>query len=625
MSPTLDRSIAGKVATTLAAALAAAYFFQSSTLAPNRTDEGLLLGYVDDMAHGVRPFHDFVDVYGFLNWIFPVAFYEAFGEQVWGVRVWMLVLKLVTLGIAYALMRSLAHVPGEPDGWMSGGRFYAALGALWTVTLLGAQWQLLQTPYPFLTVMPLVLGAWCAIVLAPFRSTGWNVLAAAMLTACTVWTKLNTGLYLLAGGLLAYLFWIDLSRAPAGSSGIGGGRLLPLARRATLVAAGVLPLFAIRQHFTLWYFLYLAVPLIWSLGWALRATAGRGEAAPEASGQLRTCATYLLATSVLSTLLLLAYSGRHALDHVRQIFAIVSWLNYAVPFPPLGAPGGYVGFNEYYWLELPWAVTAAFAVWTLLGNRFGPKAFGAGWTHRRAQVSALFLLLVAHSFVMYSRHDESHIYQVVVLAVPVLFVVLAQIEAFVSTNRPALRGALRVALGSVCVWYASSLTVVPRASSFSVGKGDWHSPKLEHLRYRDAESRYVRYPSPLPVSDRECDRAEDDAAEYVGSLARPGEALVLTSDRLIHLTSGTRPVGGRYHFLFYLTSTGLLDRAGFDALVPRQVVEDILADPPPVIVSSLESAPLQEVFPEFRLLRDTQYTQTRQYCSLVVYERTAAR
>src|SRR5262249_39130307 len=150
-----------------------------------------------------------------LNWIFPVAFYEAFGEKVWGVRMWMIVLKLITLFAAYVLVSRLTLVrakndqPGDSATWVP-GRFYAAMAAIFTTVLIGAPWQSLQTAYAFNNVMPLVIGAWYFILCAPLESPRKNVYVAGALTAAAIWTKLNTGMYLFAGGLFAYFFWIPV-------------------------------------------------------------------------------------------------------------------------------------------------------------------------------------------------------------------------------------------------------------------------------------------------------------------------------------------------------------------------------------------------------------------------------
>src|ERR1041385_6755498 len=164
----------------LVGACAAFYFFQFSTLSPNHTDEGLILQYIDDIAHGEWPFYDFIDAYGLLNWIFPVAFYEAFGETVWGVRMWMIVLKLVTLFSAYFLVRRLTPVRARrganaPEGTWVGGRFYAAWAARWFAVLLGFPWQSRKTAYAFNNVLPLVIGAWYFVLCKPAASPRKNV------------------------------------------------------------------------------------------------------------------------------------------------------------------------------------------------------------------------------------------------------------------------------------------------------------------------------------------------------------------------------------------------------------------------------------------------------------------
>jgi hypothetical protein len=123
------------------------------------------------------------------------------------------------------------------------------------------------------------------------------------------------------------------------------------------------------------------------------------------------------------------------------------------------------------------------------------------------------------------------------------------------------------------------------------------------------------------ITDHEWDIIEDDAAAYVKSISLPDEdVLLLTANRLFYLNSDTRPIGGRYHFYFYLASVGLLDRQGFDRLVPREVVEDILRRPPRVIASAYGYVPLALVFPEFAELRDTSYQRTGEFRHIWIYE-----
>src|SRR6187455_1420547 len=79
----------------LALLLVAFYLVQNARIATNHTDGGLILTYIDDIANGRYPHRDFIDAYGPLNWPMPVLFYKLAGHQEWGVRIWLLLLKLV--------------------------------------------------------------------------------------------------------------------------------------------------------------------------------------------------------------------------------------------------------------------------------------------------------------------------------------------------------------------------------------------------------------------------------------------------------------------------------------------------------------------------------------------------
>ncbi|HEX7672261.1 MAG TPA: hypothetical protein VF395_21845 [Polyangiaceae bacterium] len=621
------------------AVLAALYFFQSSTLAPNQTDDGLLLQYIDAMAHGERPFFDFVDAYGLVNWILPVTFYKAFGNRVWGVRMWMILLKVITVAAAYLLTHALAREPlvtelpgtgGAADeesrgktGPLGRGHFYAGFSALFTTILLGAQWQSLQTAYAFITVMPIVLFGWYFLLCAPLRDPKKNVAVAALLTAMAIWTKLNTGMYLFAGGLFSYFFWVPRTLDGEASSGEGRKterRIFVQLRVVGAMAYAVLFSLSIRRYFNVWFFLFLTLPLVIGLGWSMIATTRSEASKVDPRAHLEPFFRYLLTTLALSLLVLFGYYGKHAGEYARELSGILSHIKYTAPFPALGKPGLYVGLNEYYWLELPWLLTALFVVWIFAGSGRGAPTFGEEWPRRRAQVSSLFVLITLHTFVMYARSDETHIFQALVLVMPVLFVVLAQLDAFLCARRPSIRFPLRFGLVSFGLLYAGTLAVMPTMDAFAIGQSDWTSPKFEHLRYRRLNSPYVREFA-TQLYDRDWDIADDQAAAYVKSISlHDEEMLLLTANRLVYLNSDTRPIGGRYHFFFYLASVGLLDREGFDALVPKSVVDDILERPPRVIVAGIGWVPLAVVFPEFAWIRDNYYEQTRHYRHIIVYE-----
>jgi hypothetical protein len=605
------------------------YFFQSSTMAPSHTDEGLILECIDAMAHGKRPYFDFADAYGLLNWVFPVAFYKAFGYRVWGVRMWMLLLKVITVATTYVLVRALADEKGpaaEQGPGRRRGRLFAGAAFVGVMVLLGAQWRSLQTAYAFITVMPLTLGAWYFLLASPFRDPRRGVIAAAVLTACTIWTKLNTGMYLFSGGLFAYFFWVPV-RFPGKYSEDRGLLAHPNARRwfakARLLGAGAYAaifFFSIRQHFNVWFFLYLVVPLVIGLVWTATVTDPERDPATPLVAHLAPFLLYLQVTLALSVAVFFAYYGSHAFAYARELSTLLSSIKYTAPFPALGKPAMYVGLNEYYWLQLPWLLTALFGVWLALAHRFGERAYGKDWPKRRAQASTIFVLMTLHSFVMYARSDETHIYQALVLDVPAICIVLAQIDAFIGAFRATSTFPLRLAVITFGSVYVSTLWVLPTADTFAIGPGDWSSPKLEHIRFSREKNPNIRDFSP-DISDREWDKAELAVADYVKSISVPGEEmLLLTANQLVYLNSDTTPVGGRYHFFFYLASVGLLDRAGFDRLVPRSVILDLGQRPPRVIVSSIGFVPLAETFPEFVWLRDTWYAQTAHFRHILVYE-----
>ncbi|MBM4361279.1 MAG: hypothetical protein FJ104_01270 [Deltaproteobacteria bacterium] len=590
----------------------ALYFLASWRLAPNHTDEGLLLGYVDEMSRGRLPFRDFVDAYGLLNWPGPVLGYLLAGRAVWGVRLWMVVLKTVTVALAYGLVRRTAAASqGDPE---SGGERHGVVAAGLMTVLLGAEWQSLQTPYAFLTVLPAVLGGW-RLLLFPAASRPRSAAAAAAVIATAIWVKLNTGLYLLAGGLFTAFFWDGALR---------GGPVTPTSRASTLAraaaAAALYLAFAtfVRRHVNVWFVLYLLAPLGVGLGFAVRATARGGAGTPLRDGAAQALRIGGTAGAV-SLLVLLGYYGGHAGDYARELAGILGNIRYTAPFPPIGEPGSYVGLNDWYWLQLPWLVSALFVAWVALVPT-GPEG-GAGLAARRARTTALFVCFTLHAFVLYARSDETHVYQALVLAPVPLLCLVAELEVLLAARAPDFARALARGTPLGAVVLGQSLLVTPELERVLPGPGDWQSRRLAHLQFRREDGRYVRNFAP-GITDREWDVVESEAAEHVRLLTSPGEELLLlTANRLMFLSSDTRPVGGRYHFYFYLAAVGLLDRRGFDRIVPPSVLEGILAAPPRVVVGAFGYVPLCVVFPELRALVETRYTLTAKYRHIWIYER----
>lgn len=589
------------------------YLAQYWWLAPNHTDDGLILTYIEDMARGMRPHWDFIDAYGVLNWVFPVLFYSAVGQKVWGIRLWLWLLKLGSVAITWALVRRLTN------------RLYAALAVVWFTVLIGQPWQSMQTAYAFVGVVPLVLGAWYFILLAPRPDHQQNVSLAALCTTAAIWTKLNTGLYLFAGGLFCYFYWLEEPGAAKPSAATDksddatvqrDAKWFLRARLAGLVAYAYLFSAFTRKHFNLWFFIYLIAPLLLVLAYTARHCV-RNPRPPQA--YLRSFSRYLVTTTLLSLGIWFGYYRQEAFRYARELAGILHAIDYTAVFPSLGEPGMYVGLNEHYWLQLPWLVTFAFAVWIALG-KYGPAAFD-DWERRKGVTTSLFVLIVLHSWVMYARADETHIFQILMIIAAPLFVIIHQIERLLRARHVLIGRWFRFALASAALVYPTTIVIIPTFDVFNLHKGEWWNPKFQYLRYRPDPNPYVRQ-FDEGVSDHGWDRAEDLTAQYVDAVTADNEEILcLSASRLMHVNSNTVPAGGRYHFLFYLVSVGLIDRAGFDALAPAWLLPDVLTHPPRVIVGGTgRIPPLILAFPEFRELIERSYVVTRKYRHILVYE-----
>jgi hypothetical protein len=380
----------------------------------------------------------------------------------------------------------------------------------------------------------------------------------------------------------------------------------------------------VSAHFELLYVAYLVLPLLLTIGTALFASDQPDQAAMYR--RLRYLGIYAGGTLAFSALILVGYYGfAGAADYGRELFDIITTIQYRREFPALGKPILYLGLNEYYWLQLPWLLTALYGVWLALQRHFGARSYGRAWPDKRREVSAVFLLATLHAFVLYPRSDDMHLFQALLMTVPALFVVLAQLDGFLRQWRPGLGVHFREGVLVLCALYASTIFVQPTLDVFHTQPGDYANARLELLDYRKAREDHLM-PSPSRLSDREWDIMLDSTARYVDSITEENEPILVLSDqRLVHGASGTTSVGGRHAFYFYLVSTGLLDREGFDKIVPPEVIQNILDNPPRVIVTFDERNPMMRAFPELRRLRDQRYVHTKLFRYMRVYELKSAR
>jgi hypothetical protein len=588
------------------------YFAQHSRTGTNHTDGGLILTYIDDIASGLRPHFDFIDAYGPLNWPFPVLAYKLAGNAEWGVRVWMLILKLFIVAFSYVFVRALA------------GTLYGVFAGLWMALLFGQAWQSLQTAYAFNNVVPVVIAIWFLLLKRPLRRLASNFALAGVLTGIAIWVKVNSGLFVLYGGLFYLFYWLP---PPAGTEPSAFDRrwqkIFRYLRAAGLVAyAGVFYLY-LRKNFDGWYFVYLTGPLWIGLLWTWRnEEIGKGQDVA-VTHHFRAWGSYLGTCLITVLIVLFGVARTDALRYLKEQSDIFIPLRYEQPFPLLGVPDEFVGFNENFWPQLPWLLTLVFLAWMLLQyRRREVDTFGNDWREEEGRAVGIYMMSTLYLYVLYSRADETHIFQAMIgvpLAVPLL---LRQIEALCLRSTEQRSLVLRAGMTATLVAWGSTLVVRPGFAVFDLSTGQRSHPKLRYLYYRELNNPYVRDFSP-DITDNEWDRTMDAAARYVDSRTADGEiVLVLDANRLFHIVSNTRPVGGRHHFYFYMISTRLFDRPGFELSVPRSVIQKILDHPPPIVIGATERIPpVAKAFPEIQNLIERRYKLTRNFRHVLIYER----
>lgn len=595
-----------------AAAAAALYLVQPLRNGPNPVDEALLLGHVDALARGQLLHRDFIDLYGPVHWWTQALAYQAAGERVIGIRLWLLMLKAAGLLLAWTLVARVS------------GRFHAALCTVWLVLLLGVRWQLLQSPYPFLQASCLSLSV--LHLLLPNgrepRTPGNGAIfsrvhAAGFLTGLSIWTKLNAGLFLLAAGLFVCAF---LSSPRADKRKLAPSLWLPglVAYAATFTAL-------IWQHLDLWFGLYLLLPLAMTV-----TTTGLLLARGTLVAQWRPGLDYAgsaVATSVI--VLMLSPGPAWALDYIETLARIITTLDYVAPLPAIGVPGPLVGFNEHYWPQLPWLTSAVTLIWmarTLRDGR-GEAHSSSQQDNQRSQAKgayaavaaplAVWVFASAHMFVIYSRPDESHIYQAMLLAVPALFVV----AAVASPRTGPLSTVYRVAAVGLVSAGVVTLWAPPSLAPFEARPSPWANPRMEFVDFGPQHDPFVKAAF---FDDRQLvDTRSNAAAEFLDQAADDGEQLlVLTRDELLAFNANMAPVGGRHRYFFYLLKNDFIDRAGFDRLAPPELLPELLADPPIWIMGEPFRSPILDDLPEIEHLLRTRYHRAREIGHVVLYRRS---
>lgn len=562
-------------------ALVVAYLAQYVKAPPNSTEGGVVFNYVDRIASGQRVYVDLFDYYGPVTWYLPSLFYLLGKKTVIGIRIYLLLVKLVTVWIGHGLVRRFA------------GTYWAVLAAATLTALVGLPWASAQVPYAAHLAIPLAMGTWW-LVLSPERSSSVpRLTAAALMTAAAIWTKVTSGGFVLAG-VAFYLFYWDRppQENPASRRAIAVLRALQIG--GLLVYALVFHAF-VRAHLNLLFFLYLSLPLWGIVAFTALHVLDEWHDGTHIFARLRSTATYVALTMLFSTAYLFAYFGTAAKSYLLDEIASLRVLRYEKPFPPIGVPGLYAGFNEWLWPELPLLTTITLLAAIIVGRRRKTPSPDTRDTPERERILAgLGAMVILEGFVIYSRAGEPQLIQAIVPSAAALFVFASHLEC------PSWRSIVwpRRVLAVAVVAGISTIFAVPLPGSYSFGVGQWGSPRLAGLPYHPPSVPYFTFHRPGERYDM-LDASLDSTARQLASLSREGETvLVLSETELLTYASETEPVGGRYSPLFYLLRAGMLDREGFLSLLPRASYRKLVDDPPRLVVSEDGKDVLLELLPE---------------------------
>lgn len=548
------------------------YFAQYLTVPPNSSEGAVMMDYVHRLSEGQRLHFDVFDYYGPAAWLPYSFFYRAFGQQMIGVRVLLLLLKLVSVLLTYAVIRSL------------GRRYYAVLGALTVTALVGQPWPFFQIPYaPHLT-FPMMLSVWWLVFPEAPRIASVRLIAAGVITGLLLWTKVNTGAYVLAGVAVYLACWAPLANQDPRSGSPPAETPLRAVQVLTVLLVAVGFVWFLLAHLNALYFVYLALPLIVALAWTLHHVVCEWRAGHSARSQLGAALVYGGSTLLVWAFVFVAYFGlAEGQAYVSEQLAVLSRFHYQVALPIPGARGQYRGFNEYFWPQLPCLTTALAVYWLMTRRRRHAERGAPSLSVAEARLAGLFLAGTLYGFVIYARGDEVHLVQGVLGAAVVLFGMLAVLDGVPRAGQTT-GSVRRWGVAAVTMLAAATLFARPRRMDFDLTFGDWASPRLAYLRYHtEADARAEELPVGMDYD--EWDSYIDATAQQVDRLTPDGEeVLVLGATQLINYASNTQPAGGKYSHFFYLLRCGLLDRAAFFELMPKETSQRLLAAPPRVVV-----------------------------------------
>jgi hypothetical protein len=604
------------------------YLAQQLTLSPSPVDEGMTLSIIRSVAEGKRVFWDFFDVYGPMHYWPPAFFYVAFGKKVLGVRIWVLLVKISSVAAAYRLTLTAAE---KLESW---------LAAMWTTALLGVAWQAMQTAYAFIHCVPFILLVQYLLISEPFPSRRTNAVVAGVLTAATLFIKVSSGAFLLAGGLLYCFCWSIPDNAPRDSSAANDRTpaWFRWAAPALALACGAAFLLFVRKKIDPLFYLYLDLPLVIAVALTLGSLRAEAREGVPVAHRIPFGFAYAGACGAAAGTFFLAYFGvSGGVRYVRELTTLFSGMSYEHPVLPLGQPGLYRGFTEYYWMQYPWLLTAACVAWVAVTrNGRGRAAFGDRWPLVRARAAGLWVFATLGMFAIFALGIEVHFLAAFLATGPSFFVLVSQIRmTAVRVGAPKPRGAIdrrnEILVAGAVVGWLSTIAYVPRLTPFVPRAGTWtvsprggHSHednRLEHLCLLETNRVGMRDITD-EMTDTVIDRSENDTAMFLDEIAEDDEQVFMISQmELVSFHSFTLTPWERYRILFYYVREHIIDRPTFDRLVPADVIANVIRNPPRLALVDRDQRPrLLEVFPELVKV-GLGYRVVKTFPTLVVLQR----
>jgi hypothetical protein len=555
--------------------LLSVYFGQSVTAPPDFSEGSALAGYAHRLAHGERIHFDLLEYYGPLGWVIPTWAYSLAGDRVIGIHIALAISRVISCILVFHLVRRLTD------------RLYATLAAGLMAAPLGMKLPFLSAPYaPHFGLVPFLLVA----ILLSAPPPGRRHLAAAaagVLTAVLLWMKLSVGAFVLVGGAVG-LLGLPLAEAPAPEP----SRALIVAKVAVLAAVAIVFHVYIWPHYRWPYVFFLTLPLLLGLG-RLAVGIAQAGARGEVRGDLRLVTLYVGGASLAWLVYFVGYFGTDGVVYLREQFATLAALDYVAPFPKLGTRGSFGAFTRWCWPALPVVAAGLFAL-QLRSPRSEPTP---GSVDRENGAVALFLLSAFHTFVIHSRADEAHLFYAALPAIPALVVLLHRVlEGHI--HEPHTAWLPRALVVAASVFAMATLFVVPSVDDFRLDRGQWHGSRLEHLRYHSPD---FPYPTERDRALAEFDPDLDAAIAALDDLTTDGEVvLVMSPQQILTLGANVQQFGGRYTHALWLIQRGLLRPDAFRRIVPASFLEDLIRDPPRIIVSEKDDSTLYDALPEVR-------------------------